>query len=458
MIWNLFNMIFDKINNIFKSVFTKLLLIMLITGAVINFLVVAFFHLHEDDVMDLLKKNVVLYSDYVIKELGTPPSLQRAQEFARQSEFGIRYESPDLTWSTSEDILTIEQLHSNASEKELFSPPDDSHFQVWRLELREIFDEKDYIEIRNKDGKFIFFNSEWHIRHSERVHVMAFTLAGFLTVVIIAAYLAIRRILNPVILITHGVRQVGTGNLEYQLNIKRSDELGEMAAAFNDMTACIKDMLHAREQLLLDVSHELRSPLTRMKVALEFMPENQVKDNIREDVSEMEKMVTEILETARLRNKHARLNWQKIDMTELVSEMIASFNNQPPGFQADNMPDTLMTGADPELIKTVLKNILGNALKYSADSESPVIVTLSEKESYVIIKIRDRGIGIPREELPYIFEPFYRVDKSRSKDTGGYGLGLSLCKTIMEAHHGKIEIESSLEKGTTVSLFLPDAI
>jgi signal transduction histidine kinase len=228
-----------------------------------------------------------------------------------------------------------------------------------------------------------------------------------------------------------------------------------MANAFNDMTKCIREMLQARGQLLLDVSHELRSPLTRLKVALEFLPNSEVKENIREDVDEMEMMVREILETARLADKHGRLDIQPVNVAELICKTAAGFENRPLCICLDSIPDEIIIDADANLARTVLKNILNNALKYSGPSNKPVTIHVDRKNEFVVIRIRDNGIGIPKEDLPYIFEPFYRVDKSRSKDTGGYGLGLSLCKTIMEAHGGKIEIESAPASGTRVSLFFP---
>ena len=99
--------------------------------------------------------------------------------------------------------------------------------------------------------------------------------------------------------------------------------------------------------------------------------------------------------------------------------------------------------------------MLNNAVKYSLPDSDPIQVSYKSREGYAVIRITDFGIGIPEEVLMHIFEPFYRVDRSRSKETGGYGLGLSLCKTIMEAHEGKIEVQSRPQEGTTVSLFFP---
>ena len=99
-----------------------------------------------------------------------------------------------------------------------------------------------------------------------------------------------------------------------------------------------------------------------------------------------------------------------------------------------------------------------NAVKYSATSKKPVTVNVERKDGFTVVCIQDFGAGIPEEDMPHIFEPFYRVDKSRSKQTGGFGLGLSLCKTIMEAHNGKIEVDSGSGKGTKVSLYFPDSL
>jgi len=215
-------------------------------------------------------------------------------------------------------------------------------------------------------------------------------------------------------------------------------------------------MLHTKEQLLLDVSHELRSPLTRVKVALEFLPDSQAKESIAGDVAEMEKMINEILETARMHHLHAKLKLEHVGLADLLKIVLSEFEHGPPGVQIDDIPNEIVVKIDPEQIKTVFNNILTNAVKYSNPDSEPVRISVKRRPPNIMVQIADNGIGIPQDELPFIFEPFYRVDKSRTKDTGGYGLGLSLCKTIMEAHGGRIEIDSTPNVGTTVTLFFPE--
>jgi signal transduction histidine kinase len=276
-----------------------------------------------------------------------------------------------------------------------------------------------------------------------------------LTVILAGAFFVIRYILRPVKWLNTGVQEVSRGNLKHRVPLKKSDELRDLASAFNNMTARIRDMLHTKEQLLLDVSHELRTPLTRMKVALEFLENSQAKQNLQADLEEMEKMVSEILETARRQHKYENLKKQPTILVDLLKQTLAVFENQPPGIEMVEVAPEMNVAVDPQQIKTVFENVLNNAIKYSQPESEPIQVSCKSRESFAVVRITDKGIGIPEAELAHIFEPFYRVDKSRAKDTGGYGLGLSLCKTIMEAHDGRIEVQSRPEKGTTVSLFFP---
>jgi len=262
----------------------------------------------------------------------------------------------------------------------------------------------------------------------------------------------IRRILKPIHWLTNGARQIGDGNFDYRIPIRQYDELGRLSNAFNNMTQKIKEMVHARDQLLLDVSHELRSPITRMKVALEFLSPSKEKKNIKDDISEMETMITELLESERFKNGHGKLDLKEQDISSVISEVTENYKNTHPGVQLKNIPKNINLKIDFDRIRIVLKNLIENAIKYSTSESKPIEISLKQEDKNIIVQIKDNGPGIPEEHLPYLFEPFYRVDKSRSKKTGGYGLGLSLCKKIMEAHGGRIEICNNEVRGMTVQL------
>jgi signal transduction histidine kinase len=428
-------------NRIIRSVFTKLLVVIILAGICINLVVGGFFLHHRFAFGGPFHKNVVQYLNYLIADMGDPPTLDRAREIARQSFLEIRYEGPNLNWTTSDSLPTVLQgrlvrWHQNP----------DVRFGKYRG--------RPVIEIDTETGRFIFGASRNLPADSARLRLLIILLV-LLTAILVAAFFTIRYILRPVKWLNTGVQEVSRGNLKHRVPLKKSDELRDLAAAFNEMTERIRDMLQTKEQLLLDVSHELRTPLTRMKVALEFLEDSQAKQSLQVDIEEMEKMVNQILETARRQHKYENLQKQSTNLAALLKQTLAAFGNQPPGFEMIDLPSEIEAEVDPGQIKTVLENVFSNAVKYSRPDSAPIQVSCKRRERYAVIRITDFGIGIPPQELSHIFEPFYRVDKSRSKETGGYGLGLSLCKTIMEAHGGKIEVQSRPAEGTTVSLFFP---
>jgi signal transduction histidine kinase len=426
---------------IIRSIFTKLLVVIVLTGICINLVVGGFFWLHRSAVGRPLHKNIQQYLTYIIDDLGSPPDLNRARQIGEQASLQISFDSPDLSWSTADNPADLQKAHwRNWSQKPLI-----------RLGS---YHGHHFVELTHESGRFVFGLDKRFELDPERKRLVIILLS-LLTLILAGAFLSIRWILKPVRWLNEGVRQVSRGNLKYRVPLKRSDELRDLAAAFNDMTERIRDILHTKEQLLLDVSHELRSPLTRVKVALEFMPDGQAKESISGDVAEMEKMINAILETARMHHLYGKLKVQRVLLAGFLKELLPEFESQPPGVQVVGIPAGSAIKADPEQIKTVFKNVLTNAFKFSSPDSEPVRISVKSRPPNIVVQIADNGIGIPTDELPYVFEPFYRVDKSRTKDTGGYGLGLSLCKTIMEAHGGRIQINSTPQVGTTVTLVLP---
>jgi signal transduction histidine kinase len=430
------------LNKILRSVFTKLLIVILVTGIAVNLVVGGFFWLHRSAVGRPLHKNILQYLNYIISDIGTPPNQERARQIAEQASLRIYFEGADRSWATAGEISDFQKAHWRSWSKK-------PAVRVGRYHGHH------FVAVDHESGRFVFGLDKSFEMDPERVRLVVILLS-LLTLIFVGAFLSIRWILKPVRWLNEGVREVSRGNLKHRVPVNRSDELRDLAEAFNDMTDRIRNMLHTKEQLLLDVSHELRSPLTRVRVALEFLPEGKARDSIADDVSEMEKMINEILETARRHHLHADLKLQPTNLVNLLDAILPDFQKQPPGVQIDEFPETLVINIDPKQIKTVFQNIIANGIKFSEPDSDPVHISVKPQPHQTIVRIADNGIGIPEEELSFIFEPFYRVDKSRSKDTGGYGLGLSLCKTIMEAHNGKIEIASQPGEGTTVSLFFPE--
>jgi signal transduction histidine kinase len=431
------------------SLFLKLLLVLAAAAVLVNVCVGAFFRMAVyGEAHGSVKRNLEAYADFLAREIGNPPDPVRARRLAEDLSLQVRWDGPMGSWS-SEPGLTAPPKGLNGHPHGHRGPPG------W-------YRGRYYLHVE-RDGIRFLFATDFH--KGERAHwplVVGVLLC--ISFILGIAFLVIRRLLVPIRDLSHAVDRLGYGDLSARVpERRRRDELGDLSRAFNAMTGRIGDMLKSREQLLLDVSHELRSPLTRIKVALEMAPEGTAKDSIRDDLDEMDVMIGEILEAARLDSAAGRLNPEELDLAEICGDAAASHTNGKPHVtvrRTGGGTDAAGAGAfrvkaDRERIRKVISNVVGNAVKYSREASGPVEVVLEAREDEVRIRVRDKGIGIPAEEIPKLFEPFYRVDRSRSRETGGYGLGLSLCKRIMEAHGGSISLESREGEGTTVELRLP---
>jgi signal transduction histidine kinase len=234
-----------------------------------------------------------------------------------------------------------------------------------------------------------------------------------------------------------------------------TDEFGRLTDTFNLMAGRVREMITARDQLLIDVSHELRSPLTRMKVALELLPDDAHRGRLSSEVAEMERMISGLLELERLRTGRG-VTLLRQDIVPILSEVVATYEDRAPGVRLSAAGGReVHADVDAEQLTTVMRNLLENALKYSLSDSGAVQVTVEAREDGVRVGVTDDGVGIPREDAERIFEPFFRVDRSRSKESGGYGLGLSICKRVMEAHGGQIVLEPRSGRGSTFALRFP---
>jgi len=425
-----------------SSAFTRLLLVFLFTGLLLNLLVVGFFawtiNFHAVRPAD---RQIADYITYLVGELGDPPSQERALQISRRSSLTIGYEGAQGRWFTGRDPTPWRHLRFRDIEGyEGVRIGGQGNLQV--------------VTVQQGENRFVFELPRRLARPSPPVRLL-FLVATVVTLLVGGAGLVMRQVFRPLKHISDGVAQVAAGNLSHAVPEVGSREFATLAHAFNEMTERVKQMLAMRERLLLDASHELRSPLTRMKVALEFVPQGTARESLREDLIEMEQLVTAILESARLARTGEAIRRQRFDLAALLGRVAARFSDRPPGMRIDGSPAACFIEGDSDLVASVLRNIIDNAVKYSAEGAEPVSAMLEERDGQARVTVRDHGPGIPPADLPRVFDPFYRVDPSRSRETGGYGLGLSLCTSIVAAHGGTIAVESTVGVGTTVTVVFP---
>ena len=221
------------------------------------------------------------------------------------------------------------------------------------------------------------------------------------------------------------------------------------------MTSKIKGLLDSKRQLLLDVSHELRSPLTRMRVALEFIQDDQPKKQLKNDIDDLEELVAELLENERMLHGFHELQLEEVDIITMLKKLCVEHEAIAPGVDFYALQPEILLRMDRISILAAFRNLLENALKYSSHQQKPVEVRISQNNGNLIISFKDYGIGIEEKELQRIFEPFYRVDKSRQRKTRGYGLGLSVAEKAIKAHGGELKVLSKIDQGTMLTVSLP---
>ena len=388
----------------------------------------------------LFDRNLLVYVDYLINDLGDPPDEGRAREIARRTGLTIRFEHPGSGWQTGA------------------IPPSFDLKRAWiRKHAAGIWTGSSkghhFIRLDHGGGRLLF------VVPLDTSHAAFAMRMGLFMVVAVAlllglAYLYLRRLLKPLRVLKTGVDAVGSGRLAHRIPETGRHEFADLARTFNTMADRLARLLQSKERLLLDVSHELRSPITRMKVQLEFLDDAEGREALGSDVAEMESMVTALLDSARMRHAAAAFDLDRVNLGGLARDLAADFKDRPPGGRLGPVVEKPVP-ADPEKMCTVLRNLLDNALKYASADGPQVELSMAAKPEVIEIVVADEGAGIPAEEIPRLFEPFYRPDTSRSRKTGGYGLGLSLCKAIIDAHGGTIGLTSTPGQGTRVTVTLP---
>jgi two-component system osmolarity sensor histidine kinase EnvZ len=273
-------------------------------------------------------------------------------------------------------------------------------------------------------------------------------LATILFTLLTALVLA-RRVTRPLTHFFAAARRIGEGGIPDSFPSSGIRELSSLAATFNQMALQVRELLANRTLMLAGISHDLRTPLARMRLAIEMLPDNtdpELVARLQHDVEEMNQLIGEFLVLSREIQKEPS---RQIDINLLLGELADNARNE--GAQVDWQSDgSTQLSASPIALRRILSNLLSNALRYGAGE--PVEISLSRNDNMLVIRILDRGPGIPSYELENVFRPFYRLEFSRSNSTGGSGLGLAIARQLAEANGWKIELLPRPGGGTEARL------
>lgn len=409
-----------------------------------------------------------LLSDYVDRlahEIGTPPDTARAQGLVARLPISVRIEGPISQYDS----------HPNRS--------DGGH------DSRRFSDGGDHA----RDAA----NARLLLRTTADGHTIKFGLGdlnwrrgpgGFFWITLSAlllltalAFAYVRRLLKPLDDIGAGARRFGAGDFAEPILIRRQDELGDLAEQINTMGQDISQMLDAKRGLLLAISHELRSPLTRARLNTELLPDSPEvgpqRDALLRDLAEMGRLISDLLESERLSGNHAALHLEELDLAELVSDVATELSLLPqyadltfsaalPGklFDFNLQAGLPLIRADRVRVKLLVRNVLDNALRHSQRTTEPrpggpadmlpIEIKLIQQGDSLQLTLRDHGPGVAEDQLAQLTQAFYRTDAGRLRSTGGVGLGLYLCRLVVLAHGGQLTLHNA-DPGLSVTVNLP---
>jgi signal transduction histidine kinase len=305
-------------------------------------------------------------------------------------------------------------------------------------------------------------DANFHAAVTEILKVAA--LAAVVAAVAVSFFTA-RRIVDPIRAMMRASQRISAGDYRQRVQVPGQDELGELARAFNRMAQALQQTEQRRMELIGDVAHELRTPLSSIKGVMEGLVDGVLPAepstflDVQREVARLQRLVQDLQELSQAEAGRVRLDLRPVALGDLVhaaaGRLRPQFEDKNVCLHVDLPPGLGQVLADPSRITQVLLNLLGNALQYTS-SGGHVTVKVWREGREAIVAVQDDGIGLSPDHLPYVFERFYRVDKSRSRAGGGSGIGLTIAKYLVEAHGGRIWVTSpGLGQGSTFTFTLP---
>ncbi len=402
---------------------------------------------------------LVDYVDRLFDEVtdgGPSPSQARAKALTERLPVTVTISGPQVNWASHPDQGPPEWIREKGREDAAWNQEDWGSGKNWPRILHR----------QTADGHRVEFgiNGEAFER---RPRLIGYALTALLVLTGLA-WLYVRRILRPLDAIGEGARRFGAGDFSQPIPercCKAHDELGELAVTINTMGQDIHQMLEAKRALLLAISHELRSPLTRARLNTELLPEDDTqvspqREALLRDLQEMASLINDLLESERLSGQHAALQREPTDAVALAREVLQ-------GLQARHARASVVTvqagdmnapvAVDPSRLRLLLRNLLDNALRHGGDAAQPPELQLRPLDGGGLeVQVRDHGPGVPEDQIAQLAQAFYRPDSARTRSAGGVGLGLYLCRLVAQAHGGSFKVRNA-QPGLAVTVTLPVA-
>ncbi len=463
--------------------FGAFVLLTIIAVFVLNFFVSLKLRDHfEQRISERLQSNAVLVGDILKEDLieGRGEEIQD-KTIALADKLDLRITVIDRQGKVIGDSETTPSLMGSHDDRpEVIRAVEDGFGQSTRFSDTLNYNMK-YVGVRVNEGdeylgvvRFALPLSEvqLQIRTIYRVVLMGALVA--IVIALTAAYFISRSIISPISQMQIAAQRIAKGDFSRKVKIKSRDELGELAKSLNIMSdelqqkiENLKRMERIRTDFVANVSHELKTPLTLIKGYIETLEDRAIDDKekahkfisiIKEHTNRLENIINDLLSLSELELSRNSIEKTEFDLRYLIDEVVMGFGHALEAKQQtlsiNPQGNDFRITADREKIEQVFVNLIDNAIKYTKNA-GHINISLLEQQDTITITVEDNGTGIAKEHLDRVFERFYRVDKARSRELGGTGLGLGIAKHIVLSHNGKINIESQINEGTKVFVTLP---
>ena len=449
-----------KINKIFQSLSLKLISVFLITAIAYLYLLTVGVRslILNDEVRETLGYYQTSYLENFLEDLRYPPTQERAEEVASIMPFDIKIIGENFGWTSTNEFPDLDVIDFQKSNWDILKIKADIEIgQDPYIEGSEFarYMNRTFFKVPYGDYVVILVNPK--MTQEVNPTYLFEALLGISLLILLISFLVVQRIINPIQAIQDGTSKIGSGELEHRITIKPKDELGILANEINLLATNVQDMLEAKQRLNLGVSHELRSPLTRARLQIEMLEDEKQRDELLNEINAMEAIISNLLDSEAINYGHKKLDLKTFNIEVTIKELTskAAYLENIEIVISSNIK-TKEVEADQILIEVMIKNVLENASRFTSPEDSRIEINLDEIDrDSMKLSVRDYGPGFNEDDLEKVTEPFFRTGQSRSRKSGGFGLGLYLSKQIITAHSGTIQIKNHSQQGAVVDLILP---
>jgi signal transduction histidine kinase len=407
---------------------------------------------NSDEIRGLISGHLSLHVSYVKQDIGSPPRIDRALSITQRVPVDIRILGPTVDWASDENFPRIDELDFGPSP--LFS--NDPSAWVDELQGVEFAVHDRHRFLKMTQGDYAIVVASPRIADVPGGPNLIVLIIGLGLFYLMLGYAAVSWLFKPIRAIRAGAAHIGKGNFSHRIENIRADQLGDLAEDINQLAGDVESMLDAKRALLLGISHELRTPLSRINLALELLESDEDRQQLKSEVTEMEKIIVALLEAERLSTRHEPLTRSSVRIDLLLEDLIGDFfDRDRDRLEVQNRAGAAEVELDEARTVLLLKNLVSNALRYSAPDSGPVTVEAEIEDGVLVLRVSDHGPGLSEEQARHLGEPFYRSDPSRARHTGGTGLGLYLATLVARAHGGTLVLLNPGEPGARFECRIP---